>query len=123
MCRQRLEPDQAVAAVLGPDRLALVQERLQLEGRQLSLVEPMDVDAVMDMYIKRGESLWCPGERGLCFCMRRFSCFVAHNVSGQASQAKGTGTPTGAGLGPQRRPWLGTSWRGLACAWAGLCAR
>ena len=51
MCRQRLEPDQAVAAVLGPDQLALVQERLQLEGRQLSLVEPMDVDAVMDMYI------------------------------------------------------------------------
>ncbi len=66
MCRRHLQPEQAVAAVLGPDRLALMQERLQLGGRQLSLVEPLDVDAVMDMYIRQGKAtVWVEGP-GIC---------------------------------------------------------
>ena len=41
--------------MLGPDRLALMRERLRLgDGAQLTLVQPADVDAVMDMYIRRG---------------------------------------------------------------------
>lgn len=40
--------------LLGPDRLSLLQQHLSIEGTELVLVEPANVDEVMDMYIKRG---------------------------------------------------------------------
>ena len=52
---------QELPAVLGPDRLRLVEECLALgESQMMRLVEPADIDAVMDMYIKRGP---CPAAR------------------------------------------------------------
>ncbi|BDA46391.1 probable electron transfer flavoprotein beta subunit lysine methyltransferase [Coccomyxa sp. Obi] len=40
---------------LGTELLALQEQRLQVGSQELVLVEPADVDAVMDMYIKRGQ--------------------------------------------------------------------
>jgi hypothetical protein len=48
---------------LGTERLALMEQRLPVGSQDLVLVEPADVDAVMDMYIHRGASsnlLWPP---------------------------------------------------------------
>ncbi|KAK9906788.1 hypothetical protein WJX75_008015 [Coccomyxa subellipsoidea] len=40
---------------LGTERLALMEQRLPVGSQELVLVEPADVDAVMDMYIHRGQ--------------------------------------------------------------------
>ncbi len=39
---------------LGAELLALQEQRLQVGSQELVLIEPADVDAVMDMYINRG---------------------------------------------------------------------
>ena len=52
--RRQQSAGKELLAVLGPDRLTLVEERLELGNRELCLIEPLDLDAVMDMYIKRG---------------------------------------------------------------------
>ncbi len=41
-------------ARLGPARLQLMVQRFEVAGRQLQVITPADVDAVLDMYIAGG---------------------------------------------------------------------
>lgn len=50
------EIGQLLPETLGEERLTLQEQRLQIGSQELVLVEPADVDAVMDMYINRGEA-------------------------------------------------------------------
>lgn len=54
ICRSSEDVGQPIDTVLEPG-LQLMQQHLTLEGRQLTLVVPRDVDAVLDMYIDRGD--------------------------------------------------------------------
>jgi hypothetical protein len=57
-CTGREEPaGRLLQDFLGQDQLQLMEQRLSLGPRELVLIQPADIDAVMDMYIRRGKSM------------------------------------------------------------------
>ena len=73
---------QPIDTVLHPG-LQLMQQHLTLGGRQLTLVVPRSIDAVLDMYIARGmpcflcscaSNLGCHIHMYSCFCVQQPAC-------------------------------------------------
>ena len=65
LCRRRTCSEDAGTALdgaLAGGRFELMQQRLTVGGRDITLVVPRDVDAVMQMYIDAGE----PHGGGMC---------------------------------------------------------
>ena len=119
-CRSAEDRGKLIHDTIGPG-LQLMHQVVRVGQLSLTLVVPADVDAVMDMYIDRGEELGLTAQQGSVMAACRWqedhpACQQASRSQGFASslfltrplcrvQARRSGTPTGAAHGLRQSPW------------------